>query len=172
MKSSDIYFKLKDKFLLGFDCIILARNIIGELCEPSDFFYTDMGSTGWEVCTAKWRFADAYQQIDLTLTKHYSKELWIEWNFELLGTEISNNQENIFKKFKVYKDVVSKPWSDWSEQEILENPMWIYIYQEENRATDQMHNAMVLFSYENPTNHWVKRYFHERSKGCSKANEE
>lgn len=55
---------------------------------------------------------------------------------------------------------VSKPWSEWTEEEVLENASWILMFsQAEGYVSENMHNAMVMYSYRNPEDEYVKEYF-------------
>ena len=53
-----------------------------------------------------------------------------------------------------------KPWREWSEEEIMENPMWVCFHMEETgKTSDKAHTMMAMESYRDPSNKWVKRYF-------------
>jgi len=55
---------------------------------------------------------------------------------------------------------VAKPWSDWTEDEIMENPSWCRHFIESGGVpTDRIHAMMVMKSYEIPEDLDVKGYF-------------
>jgi hypothetical protein len=52
------------------------------------------------------------------------------------------------------------PWEDWSEEEVMVDPMWVCLRMEETGETSETaHAMMAMESYRNPSNKWVKRYF-------------
>jgi len=55
---------------------------------------------------------------------------------------------------------VRKPWEHWTEEEVMEDPMWVCLYKEQNGdPTPAMHAMMAMESYARPNNKWVRRYF-------------
>lgn len=53
-----------------------------------------------------------------------------------------------------------KPWSEWTEDEIMSSTMWCrYFVEAGNQPTGTIHTMMVLKSYENPDDPHVKGYF-------------
>ena len=82
-------------------------------------------------------------------------ELRFRWGEKLL------EYEDEHQKIKSFVHEVKKPWSEWTEDEIISSPEWIMIYSEENtRVTEKMHAAMVMYSYSDPEA--VKKYFKDR----------
>jgi len=62
------------------------------------------------------------------------------------------------KKVHDFIDVIKKPWDSWTEDELLQDPMWIYFFWKANGSIpDSLHNAMVL----SRDNEYVRRYFQE-----------
>lgn len=62
------------------------------------------------------------------------------------------------KKVHDFIEAVKKPWDSWTEDELLQNPMWIYLFWRANGSIpESLHNAMVLSG----DNEYVKRYFQE-----------
>lgn len=59
-----------------------------------------------------------------------------------------------------FVEEVRKPWGEWSEEEIMESPMWVCMYRRDgNPPTRAMDNMMHMFSFKDPGNLWVKMYF-------------
>lgn len=66
---------------------------------------------------------------------------------------------------KRFVESVRKPWGEWGEREIMENPVWMALHKEETGgSTPAIETKMVMLSFERPDDHWVKRYF--RFKSC------
>jgi hypothetical protein len=62
------------------------------------------------------------------------------------------------KKVWDFIEAVKKPWDSWTEDELLQDPMWIYLFWRANGSIpESLHNAMVLSG----DNEYVKRYFQE-----------
>ena len=54
---------------------------------------------------------------------------------------------------------IKKPWDSWTEDELLQDPMWIYFFWRANGSMpESLHTAMVLSGGDNK---YVKRYFQE-----------
>jgi hypothetical protein len=147
------FFKLKKNYFSGFEVFEIAKSIIGM---PVSMNY-DGHIDGFTSASFEWRF----QNAKLTIDKRDRGELEIK-----LETESSSFFDDSWKiKFKQFQNEVSKPWSDWTEEEILCDPMWIYFFFESNRdIPERFHNAMVLYSYQNTKNTWIKRYFNVKNK--------
>ena len=114
--------------------------------------------------------SNSNQGQDLLELSHYLGESHLEigwrgnWYDEPLG-DISQ-AESFFIRIQSFLVEVSKPWSDWAEEEILENPSWIFLFSlaEGHSITDKMHSAMVMYSYLDPEDEYVKRYFKNLSQ--------
>jgi len=174
-------FKLKKEYIENNEVLKLAQDIFGT---PSEILATrwdyadDTFANGIPACTPGektvyyWRFYGNTSVCYLTISH--------KLNDEFVGIEIIENSfsedntisVNINEYVPDWKDklkklikAIKKPWSDWEEKEIISSPMWIYYFFCENRIVpDHYRNAMVMFSYENPDNLWVKRYFDEQNK--------
>jgi hypothetical protein len=66
---------------------------------------------------------------------------------------------------------VKKPWDDWTEEELLSDPMWIVFLSLDGYTSDVLHSAMVMWSYERPDDPWIKRYFKECQRSVPKSHE-
>lgn len=63
------------------------------------------------------------------------------------------------KKVWDFIEAVKKPWDSWTEDELLQDPMWIYLFWRANGSIPELlHTAMVLSGGDNK---YVKRYFQE-----------
>ena len=59
-----------------------------------------------------------------------------------------------------FRHRAAKPWSEWSEAEIAESPMWCrYFLEDGGEPTDRIHTMMVMRSYEYPEDSHIKGYF-------------
>lgn len=59
-----------------------------------------------------------------------------------------------------FMELAEKPWSDWSEDEIMESTMWCrYFVESGNIPSGRIHTMMVLKSYENMDDPHIKGYF-------------
>jgi len=125
-----------------------------------------------------WHFCDNYSFCSLTICKKQnSEQLDINIKQESFESEscisvnIKQYNPDWSDKLKKFVRVISKHWSDWREEEITSDPMWIYYFQRENRIVpESIHCAMVLFSYKEPSNIWVRRYFDDKNKICNQKN--
>lgn len=50
-------------------------------------------------------------------------------------------------------------WDTWQEDEVTRSPVWIYMYSRKIKVPESIHNAMVMFSFRDATNKWVRKYF-------------
>jgi hypothetical protein len=73
------------------------------------------------------------------------------------GESFANATYSLVEKFV---DVVKKPWDEWSEEEVMEDPMWVCLRMEETgEISETAHAMMAMESYRDPSSKWVKRYF-------------
>lgn len=50
-------------------------------------------------------------------------------------------------------------WDTWKEEEVTRSPAWVYMYSRKRKVPESIHNAMVMFSFRDAGNKWVKKYF-------------
>lgn len=159
--------RLRKEFIKGYEVLDVAQNILGQPISYAEEVQFDR-----QYRNADWTFYDNASVQNLTICKRwYADGLDINLRKEYFGNNntvsfnIKNYQPNLNSKLDELANCVSKPWSDWTDEEIISDPMWIYYFQSENRSIpEQYHNAMVLFSYQMPSNQWVKRYFNAKDK--------
>lgn len=116
-----------------------------------------------------WRVMDNFHQHTITIGHmNGSCSLDINWEQEHFGN--GNCVSVNYKTFKSdwqdqianFIETIKKPWEEWTEGEFIEDPMWIYLFLKANGSvSDSLHNFMVLMSYEDSDNKYVKRYFQE-----------
>jgi len=158
MVADDLFFfKLKKEYFSGFEVFEIAKNIIGM---PVNMTYDGSYINGFTSASFEWRFRNS----TLTIDKRDRGELEIK--SETTELDLEPFFDDSWKiKFKKFQNEVKKPWSEWAEEEILCDPMWIYFFFESNRdMPERFHNAMVLHSYQNTKNTWVKRYFNAKDE--------
>jgi hypothetical protein len=64
------------------------------------------------------------------------------------------------KKLRRFVDSVSKPWTEWTHDEIMESPMWVCLYKRAgNQPSCAMENMMHMLSFKSPEDKWVRKYF-------------
>jgi hypothetical protein len=160
-------FKLKKEFAKEYKVLTTAQEIFGTPVDGLQHI------DPYPKCESTWKFWDNFFSFSLTISQIYNSDRVLidyrEENLNYYEMTISINLKNYVPnrgwadKLKKFIDVITKPWSDWTEEELLENPMWIYYFHKENSIPTELHNAMVLFSYENPNDPWVRKYFDEIS---------
>jgi len=162
-------FKIKNEFTINYKALSLAQEIFGT---PSDgcihLFNSSLSQPKYE-CESNWKFYDHESIVNLTIVQIHDKDI-IELTIskqEIYGDQtISINVKDYVPdwkyKLKKFIDSVKKPWNEWTEEEIMSDPMWIYFFWKSNRSiSEKFHNAMVLLSYEKNQNNYIKRYFDE-----------
>ena len=163
-------FKLKKEFVKDYKIFGVAQEIFGtasECVQNNDIENSSSEST--------WKFFDDFSSANLTIKQfrnsdqiqiHYNEEIW--GNNHTISFSMKNYLPDWKERFDKFIKFISKPWQDWSQEELMADPMWIYYFHKENSISDKLHNAMVLFSYEDANNKWVKRYFDENKEkaGC------
>jgi hypothetical protein len=112
-----------------------------------------------------WQFLGDYQTVDLSI-RH--RPDMIEVSYALNGiraddTMVGKIMYDWDKRLSSLKERVAKPWDEWTEDEVLESPMWTCLYAESGGTFESLETAMVMYSYGNPSDPWVKRYFEWKS---------
>jgi hypothetical protein len=74
-------------------------------------------------------------------------------------------------KLSEFINKVRKPWDEWTEEELLSDPMWIYFLSQDSYVSEALHTAMVMWSYESLENQWIKRYFKECPRSLPRSQE-
>lgn len=104
---------------------------------------------------------DGSEQIEVNLSARRLEEDTTLCGYYVSGSNVCGHQ--VFgpsNKIKKFLEDVRKPWNEWTEEEIMESPTWICMYKEDTgRSTETMHSKMVMESYKNPENKWIRRYF-------------
>ena len=147
-------FKVKE----GIDPIYFATKIFGLPCALScqgDYVTGEMVRQEY-----KWKLGGS----DWTVSwDSRTKELQVSIHHEPFGTNLqggswySQSQDIGMDKFI---ESIKKPWVDWSEEEIMEKTCWPCLLAEETGTTTAtIHSMMVMESYKNPNDQYVKRYF-------------
>jgi len=94
-----------------------------------------------------------------------SEQLQIKMSVDYMGDEAGlfpSSETSAWWKDLWYGFVlkVSKPWSEWTEDEIMERPLWCWQFVEAGGVpSDRIHAFMVMKSYEIPEDYEVKGYF-------------
>ena len=152
-------FKLKDE-MRGKVLFEAAKDCFGEPFQRS-LSMTPHGSKS--ICN--WIVMDNFSRHSITRGYEDGRDS-IEFNWE---TESLTNGNAVCvnlkthnpawnKKIHDFIEVVKKPWDSWTEDELLQDPMWIYLFWKANGSIpDSLHTAMVL----SRENEYVKRYFQE-----------
>lgn len=126
-------------------------------------------------------FSDDYSQATWDI-HHLGETVTIEIS-HARGDEIFQVACRVWREDKVFRSVRSyffswwtelwdafrhraaKPWSEWSEAEIAESPMWCrYFLEDGGEPTDRIHTMMVMRSYEYPEDSHIKGYFRAWAK--------
>lgn len=160
-------FKLKKDFVKDYRVITFAQEVFGT---PNEGITYHSGNAPY--CEAYWKFYGNDSECVLHVSQNYNTD-----QIKLEFTENSFNSDNTIsvnikdfvpdwrKKISKFVKAISKPWQDWTEEELISDPMWIYYFWRSDRVIpEQYHSAMTMFSYENPNNYWVKRYFDEQDQ--------
>jgi hypothetical protein len=150
-------FKLKLIFIEEQDVLEVAESFLGN----SNYRSSDLLKHKFQ----SWTIHDNYRVVNITMSHTTgSDQLDIKlesqtfYDDDLLASRqgFSSSWQTNFKNFI---DHIKKPWEDWSEDEIIEDPMWVfYFFKSNGYVSEAMHNAMVLMSYESD-NQWVRSYF-------------
>lgn len=53
-------------------------------------------------------------------------------------------------------------WDTWKEEEVTRSPVWAYMYSRKMKTPESIHHAMVMFSFQDADNKWVKKYFSKK----------
>lgn len=70
--------------------------------------------------------------------------------------------ENIKDAEKYAKMLPRESWHDWTAEELMLSPCWMFYYAKnvcKGRLPELLDNAMMMKSFEDSDNHWIKRYF-------------
>lgn len=165
-------FKLKKEYYSGFEVFEVAKQILGE---PGSINYSGSAGYAFDFYEGSWRFNESKGQTELILKKPYDGEIelsvrtdtYYDWDINYFAGLESNYSEWKDSKFsshnsdwKVlffkFKEAVHKPWEDWTEEEIISDPKWVFLfYQWNGMVSDAMHNSMVLSESSNP---YIKKY--------------
>lgn len=139
------------------DAIAAAIRAFGQ---PTDF------TQGWTSAKVRWRFYDdglIEYGLDIDFHDHsdtISMQLEARRTSEdqtVCGPIVGKSTERLIKRFV---EEIRKPWGEWSEEEIMEGPMWVHMYiRDGNPPTKAMENMMAMLSFQRPDDKWVKRYF-------------
>lgn len=149
------------KIRSGVDPLELAVEMLGQPLSMDSLFDINRG----EIRTFEWRIYDDMFVTNLILDYRVGSDVvGIDVKMEyqnpdhtMFGTFQKGSTRN---KVLEFVKLVRKPWTEWTEDEILSDLAWIALYKEDTGiSTDTMISRMVMESYRDPSNKWVKRYF-------------
>jgi hypothetical protein len=67
------------------------------------------------------------------------------------------------KKAEKYAKLLARVmWSDWTAEELMRSPCWMFYYAKnvcKGRLPEMLDNCMTMKSFEDSENQWVRRYF-------------
>lgn len=82
------------------------------------------------------------------------------FNDVVFAQDIHDAMSSWLELWDIFSEAAGKPWSDWSEDEIMESTMWCrYFVESGNIPSGRIHTMMVLKSYENTDDPHIKGYF-------------
>lgn len=67
-----------------------------------------------------------------------------------------------FRAEKYAKLLANDQWSDWTLEEVIRSPCWMFHYAKnvcKGRLPEVLDNAMTMKSFEDSDNQWIRRYF-------------
>jgi len=67
-----------------------------------------------------------------------------------------------FRAAKYAKLLNKNMWSDWTAEELIRHPCWMFYYAKNvcrGRLPEVLDNAMTMKSFEDSDNEWIKKYF-------------
>lgn len=143
----------------GKACLEVARHILGQ---PVDVLH-EIGPP--EKISMHWHFYEDIVEVGISITHHQdsdhliiSKEdRRIRENQTLCGVY---NPGCSLSKLEKFVETVRKPWNEWTEEEVMENPMWVCLYREGgNEPTPAMESMMHMLSFQDSNEKWVRRWF-------------
>jgi hypothetical protein len=113
-----------------------------------------------------WRLMDNLHQHTITIGYEDGHDsIDIQWEAELFdsGNAVCVNWKTFtpawVNKIHDFIENIKKPWDSWTEDELIQDPMWIYFFWKANGfMPESLHTAMVLSGGDNK---FVKRYFRE-----------
>lgn len=77
---------------------------------------------------------------------------------------LAQSQDTDFFKTNIQDliNLIRKPWSSYPEEELIKKPIFIYHYfLEKGTVSDNLHQAMVMKSYSDPEDKYIKKYFND-----------
>lgn len=121
------------------------------------------GPVGGEECWG-WSLVEEGLQTELELEWTEGRRLSINIStaasWHLPYARYEEPPRTTLKKLEDFARSIRKPWEEWNEEEVMEEPMWVCLRMEETgTTTPESHTMMVMESYKNPDDQWVKRYF-------------
>ena len=115
----------------------------------------------------RWSLRDIYGLVDLSIRHDGTDTPWFEITSNFTDEAVDINappRPDDGGAFGVLWDrfvrAVSKPWEDWTEDEIMSSVVWCRQFVEDgNRPTDRIHTMMVMMSFEIPEDLDLRGYF-------------
>lgn len=142
----------------GNACLEVARSLFGQ---PSDITHSHQPET----IIMSWHFYEDVVEVGISMAYHVGTD-HIEVNKNSSALKADQTLCGVYmpgssdRKLENFIDSVSKPWTEWTCEEIMESPMWVCLYREAGNApSDEMENMMHMLSFESPEDKWVRRYF-------------
>lgn len=116
-------------------------------------------SAGWNFKEMHWKKYEGRSEVELEI-RHVGEMKNLAINLTVSDADEYSRPKETLRKLESFINYVKKPWEMWSEDEILEDPMWICLYREETGLASQaMLNKMTMESYLKPQDQWIKRFF-------------
>jgi hypothetical protein len=147
----------------GHACLEVARSLFGQ---PSDITHRNQP----EMITMYWHFYEDIVEVGLSVTHYFGTDR-MEVSQSMAATKLDQTLCGIHmpgsshKKLLRLVESVRKPWEEWAEEEIMEQPMWVCLYRDAgNTPSDAMESMMHMLSFESPKDKWVRRYFGKEKK--------
>lgn len=148
----------------GLSCAEIAKEIFGL---PS---WLSQSISFPETMTLRWNFyEDGPMEVELSISFFADGEsMDISRSFRTLGEDHTlcgiHKPGKSEERLRLFIETVKKPWRDWSDEEIMEKPMWVCLYaQDGQKPTPAMDAMMHMISFSEPENPWVRMYFEGRA---------
>lgn len=138
---------------------------------------SDIWATG-PTNTYFWKLYDNHIELNLTISHQDGHNfLNIEYSFNNFSyfsdnSSYSKSTEKLVSLVEDFITEVKKPWSEFTFDEMAQSTAFIYFYYtEEGTIADDLHQVMVLKSYKEPEDKYIKKYFNaikkDKSRSCS-----
>lgn len=90
-------------------------------------------------------------------------EIWRDYGDSLRAKELEPIICKNDKDAEAYaRSLPRHVWSEWTSEELVRHPCWMFYYAKnvcKGRLPEVLDNAMMMKSFENSEDRWIKRYF-------------